>query len=336
MFKLLILIFFYFIQCQLDDNDPEISYLRFGPNNFSLNFDYSSNQSLSILNSYICIENLSLIEFSNTAEDYISLNPYKVFIKETDMDLKFRTVNTTFLSSSDNCDLLTDLFFKSKNYMNINQLHLVNLTYPKKMCLAIFQLLSILELYFYNLTDVNKINFQYMKCRDSFKCPRFYNIIIAQSNFTLDKGLTTFLKYSMEIRDSNLIDIKEDTFDQFTDLKLLELSIRNFREFIKKPNKWMQFNDSNGKKLDFNYCYYFQKIKYENLPNQLTLVLNDSSENYDYPDKDFCNFIHLNHKYIVYPIIVGKKNLTCTCTMIWLVFNWRLIDYLNKFSSTDI
>ncbi|CAF0881853.1 unnamed protein product [Brachionus calyciflorus] len=348
MTKYSILILLYFAQNQahynteLSKNEEYIdlgeSYLHFGSNNFSLNFDYTQNVSVLISNSNIIIDDLNFIEFSNTVEDLLIifyLN--KVILKEIDMDFKFRTTNNKILSSSENCDILSNQTVKSKNRFYINELHFINLTYPKKFCPAIFQMLFVDDLYLYKINDTNKIDFQSINLFDTLKNPSILKIIITKSNFTLDKGLMSkmLIQYlsQIEITNSNLIDIREDTFYEFSKFSLINLSILNFKDFIKKPNKWMNFGASNKNTIDFKDCYYFQKIGYLNVPNQLALVLKDLSNNYDYPDTDFCNFIYLNQNYIVYPIIEGKKNLNCTCTLIWLLLNWRLKDYLYKFGT---
>ena len=60
----------------------------------------------------------------------------------------------------------------------------------------------------------------------------------------------------------------------------------------------------------------------KNFPNQQMIIeFNDESNTYAYPEEDFCNFMHFPHENYVFPLINTKRNLTCTCTLLWLIQN---------------
>ncbi len=52
---------------------------------------------------------------------------------------------------------------------------------------------------------------------------------------------------------------------------------------------------------------------------QMIIEFNDESNTYTYPEEDFCNFVHFPHENRVFPLINTKQDLSCTCTLLWLI-----------------
>lgn len=88
----------------------------------------------------------------------------------------------------------------------------------------------------------------------------------------------------------------------------------------KGDNSWMKHLNHGvaNKKLPGNLS------NYEQTSQQMIIELNDESNSYTYPDSDFCHFMYFPHENHVFPLINSKQNLSCSCTLIWL------IQYLNE------
>ena len=71
-------------------------------------------------------------------------------------------------------------------------------------------------------------------------------------------------------------------------------------------------------------------------PNkQLLIGLIDSSKTYQFPDSDFCRFIHLPRSGQVFVYIQTKPRLNCTCTLLWLMQNWTESDSSQLIQSSE-
>jgi hypothetical protein len=57
----------------------------------------------------------------------------------------------------------------------------------------------------------------------------------------------------------------------------------------------------------------------ESKTNQFKLNVVDVGGNYKFPDKDFCLFTEFPHSQSVFPIINTTPNLTCTCSLLWVI-----------------
>ena len=90
----------------------------------------------------------------------------------------------------------------------------------------------------------------------------------------------------------------------------------NFRQFISSENKteWM---------MDLNeYEDLASTIKYMHKAI-LMLYLTDKSQEFEYKDEDFCLFKNFPSNRFVYPIIKSRPALLCSCTIMWLIKNYK-------------
>ncbi|RNA27383.1 hypothetical protein BpHYR1_002590 [Brachionus plicatilis] len=121
----------------------------------------------------------------------------------------------------------------------------------------------------------------------------------------------------IKIFNSTIKSINSETFGTLSGLQKLVLELHNFRQFIQESDlKWM---------AKLNFASQLNDLSdYETIKKLKSSVLNDFQKEYDYPDEDFCKFIHLPHNNFVFPVIYSKPNLNCTCTLAWLLLNYKL------------
>jgi hypothetical protein len=193
------------------------------------------------------------------------------------------------------------------------------ITYTHSLCPVIFKDSRLDSLYFFNITLRNRPQFiQFEKNQSNLINSVIKNLHIQSSvvkldNLFLDKIVFKSLE-KLSIEFSYLVSIKTDLFAAFHHLKQINLWIFNMRSFLYATlddNKWMSF------------------INRENASEQVYIEFNDEKSEYDFPDKDFCLFKHFPHANRVFPILKNsnrKRNLNCTCTIVWLLKEWHHAD----------
>lgn len=129
-------------------------------------------------------------------------------------------------------------------------------------------------------------------------------------NVKLDKLDTAFLNKQvfgqlkrLQIFGS-LNEIEKGLFTNFKTIKSIMLELFNFGHFIRNSNTDLWLNDLNDSE------------------NKIILNLNDREMFYEYSDKDFCFFKNFPAK-TVFPVIKTKENLNCSCTLIWILRNYK-------------
>ncbi|RNA35700.1 hypothetical protein BpHYR1_003364 [Brachionus plicatilis] len=153
-------------------------------------------------------------------------------------------------------------------------------------------------IFYYNLY-LTSVSFDHM-----IKLPKKLNLgIITKGLFSsLLHGLT----FDVVFLQSNLNQIDEDTFSDFFQMRRL----------------LFQLDCNNYKKMKLMKTTY----------SKLYLILEDLNKDYEYPDKDFCKFIYFPHKNYVFPIIHSRVDMECTCSLTWLLMNYKLENDVTQIS----
>lgn len=103
-------------------------------------------------------------------------------------------------------------------------------------------------------------------------------------------------------------------FSSFPYLNHIELRPANWEYFVANTNLDVLFRNLNSKPthVDFNNT----KVKVD-LKSKISLHLDASSSQYDFPDSDFCRFAHFPFDLLVRTFVYTRDN-NCTCTIKWL------------------
>ena len=128
--------------------------------------------------------------------------------------------------------------------------------------------------------------------------------------------------------------IQPDFFQHFKRLKYVRFHIENFKEFIAQLNEtseWMKY-------LNADVVVKNQNEIKTKLNEKFIIEFNDFNMKYTYPDEDFCLFKDFPHLKLVFPIIKTKPDLNCTCTLMWLIQKYELVepDELDLFQTPSV
>jgi len=226
---------------------------------------------------------------------------------------------------------------KTCDYINRNEIYislfdvfdLVSLeegvTYPDEFCPCEFKHVNLQVFEVFNMNRNNRLHFMKIPINDSnsdLNCT-VKDLQVYSSEIDLDKNYfypEVFKNLqSLFVQLSTVNSVGENFFANFQQLRLIRLSIYNFRELFNKDTKWMK---------SLNYPISVNLSDPEevsrNNGNQMIIELKDLNNQYDFPEKDFCFFESFPHENLVFPAIETKANLDCTCTLMWLLKNKNL------------
>jgi hypothetical protein len=175
--------------------------------------------------------------------------------------------------------------------------------------------------------DVSYINFYDIAYEDlncTIKQLRLNIFHIYLSKYLLNKNIFEKLEALFIENNSKLTTIEYDVFKYLKYLKHIKFEIVNFDEFIRNENnnqnEWMAYLNINVN-VNLNDANEIGS----NINKKLYIELEDAKSEYAYPESDFCLFKNFPHSKLVFPIIKTKKDLSCTCTLLWLIKNYKLI-----------
>ena len=112
--------------------------------------------------------------------------------------------------------------------------------------------------------------------------------------------------------------IQVNLFEKFNQLEYLTLNIDNLQTFLHYGIEWsLHLNNANHKHI----ILHMSEISFS------------KKSQYLYPDEDLCLFKMFPHKQLVIPSldIVLSENVTCSCTIIWLIQNNARVENLSLF-----
>jgi hypothetical protein len=224
------------------------------------------------------------------------------------------------------------------------------------LCPIVFKNANIDSLNLFNLTLANRLTFIAVnasscgeeqslsaKLKSNVRSLHIQSSEVKLDSSLLDRAVFQSLqKLSLEFCNLSAID-EPDLFKPFVQLKEVRFWLFNFEAFIKSAggeNRWMRslnwnwnvtaavpmhtappdtanpFSSSGSGTSAFD----LHQVSAE---TQMYVEFSDEGGVYRYPDEDFCLFKHFPHESHVFPIIKSSQGLNCTCTMLYLVHNWR-------------
>lgn len=239
-----------------------------------------------------------------------------------DSTFEFYETNTDILDSR--CtrnDLLTTNLFDNTVLKKFTKLSFNgNMIYSKNLCPFVFKNAKIDLVLAYFMNSTNRLDFKTITnvVDIGAKISSFYlfNTDLDQLNeHLLNKIIFNNLR-TLYVEGS-LAHVESNLFNWFKSLKTIHLELNNFKEFISNERGLSWMSDLN---------------QYENLTALslrgmhkiiLMLYLTDKRHQFTYDDETFCLFKHFPSYRFVYPIIKTKPGLNCSCTLFWLMKNYR-------------
>lgn len=281
----------------------------------------------------IILKNIQQIQINKNAQILSPIRFNTVEISDTFLDFYYDNI-----SLADACaEFGQEITFPYR--IEIFHLYLTeSVIYSNALCVSMIRIFSINHLYFYGISPNNLLHFN-----DSFNNQtmeaKVYHVFFSKSILGLDQKILNRQVFgnieSITLDNSTLLGIENDTFFYTKNLKMISLRIKNFEEFIRKSdNKWLQFlNLQAYKNLDNCKQVFKSKEADLDISSYFLIILEDMSKLYEYTDEDFCLFKHFPHNNAVFPIVYTKEDLNCTCTLLWLLLNWKLKDFLETKAS---
>lgn len=276
-------------------------------------------QSVSFINNFS-------VELSNIKGFFMEANPFALralnggtlVLKNSYLDFYYEE---KIIDNFTRCDYINrnDFFIAYFDVFKTVSLE-DNIKYPNEFCPIQFKNAKIDTFSVSGLKSGNKLNFMDIPMNDSFSNlnSNVNNFKISFSEIFLNRKILHIEVFknlkSLFIFGSSILAIEYDLFKNFNSLRNIELEMLNFGIFIKTDQSWMKYLNGNIT-VDLNN----QNDLDNNKNNRMKLVLADLNLSYTYPEEDFCNFKDFPHNKLVFPVIVTKKNLVCSCTLMWLI-----------------
>ena len=261
--------------------------------------------------------NLDLINsIPTSSEKIINL---QIIIQYGIFDFYF--TNTKILENEAECNSYR---VQDKNFLtNLNKLRLANAIFSSKVCPMLFMSSKFQTLSLATITNsfinknqlffmsINKTNSKLIKFDiEALEIFIYYEILNKDLlNEHLFKNVRT-----IRIDSANLYDVDHDLFINNHDLQTIQWFIQNIRQFFCiTQNKWL--NSIKNSNLISRRIVYVNFYEYQPEFNIY--------EKYKYPDEDFCLFIDFENS--IYAIIDPGEKINCTCTVIWILKNTKLL-----------
>ena len=218
--------------------------------------------------------------------------------------------------------------------------------YNSKICPYVFMNTKLQELFLNDISNSlifkNRVEFLNIKETKAFDMNtkslnrltlNFYcdGITLTNLNPFVFKNLKYFfIKGNLEFIDKNL-------FENFNEIRYISIKSDALINFFHSGTKWINFLNR-----DLNVSLHDQ-LKFRRNINRLISVEFDVqswfyfNKYYTFPNEDICLFKDFPHSQLVLPLIVFNPSLIeagkeCSCTMIWLVQNYKYYFY-NDFKS---
>ena len=310
------------------DDGKTFNQLKFVPSKPLVLNDSLDLTGLSVTQNYDC-------EFQSISGIDIQSNPFAILDVKNKPSLTFKLSKFELLFQNKPIDLNTcnyiiqnELFISL--FLTSNIIILDSPTYSTlPNCLIYFNGSMIDDFQISNVSPTNRFTFfnnSLLNLTDDFKF-LITKFGIDKSDLVLDENLLNKMVFKnmfhLSITDSYIRYIQSDLFGSFDVLKVLEMKLLNIEPFlaISSNNNWMSYLNPKVN-VDLNNSTDVST----NLEYKMIFYLTDLNEYYEYPDDDLCLFKEFPHEHLVAPVLIGKENLKCTCTLLWLLKYKHIYD----------
>jgi hypothetical protein len=287
----------------------------------------TNGQERKFLDNYeIYLENFEGFRFSTSLLNSIGKKPYLLRIKDSNFNFYLNGNNTLsspciFNSPLDNRPLLSD--FEIVRLEKDVDTSLIQ-------CPLMFQNANMKRFILNSQSETNKLIFRPLL--SSF--PNSENTVEQ-----LNSRIESFEIYNSELKyfDSQILnryifkDIKsltylslisninfqDDLFVPFKSLKELNFYVPNLELYLRNQDLMWSLSLNSDVKVDLKNKTQLESDESKN--NQFKLNVVDIGGSYLFPEKDFCLFTDFPHSQSVFPIINTVSNLSCTCSLLWVI-----------------
>jgi hypothetical protein len=261
-------------------------------------------------------QNVLTLKTSNLDGFQIGANPFQAF-PDANNNLEIKTSNFDLFDKQNQiitdkrCDL---------NYLNSNQ-NLITFfslfsgriiidgsnSFTRPLCTVAFYKTKLDKLLFLNINQTaNQIRFANEISNKDLLC-NIKEVEFRSSKLRLNSDLinsnlfknTELFLFSVS---TEIVSTDATLFANFKQLKQIVFELDDLQSFIKADTQW-----------------------FANLANNefLLVTLKDNKYSYDFPESDFCDVASFPSFKRVFARIESKINLTCTCSLLFLVQNWK-------------
>ena len=264
----------------------------------------------------------------NLRANYSKLNSYLDSFEVSMVNVKFDFYKKGTLVTRDQC---RREFFDAKrdNYFGgLKSLHLIaNVDYSTSVCPYVFANAILSDLCLQSISNSfifkNRLAFLPLAANDSNVDLNLKHFVYVQLTLAYDVlthallNAHVFKRVKVMYFSGTIYAIDADLFAHFSDLKLVIMSVENFRDFFHAGTAWMSSLNA-GVSVDLANKIEFASKRKRSLQLQLFARSSPVYSKYAYPDTDICLFKAFPHRQLVYPSIILGKRVKCSCTILWL------------------
>jgi len=305
----------------------------------SIRFDYSP--LFNLFNNLTLRSSSSVISLSNFQGINIFKNPFSNLRTDQTIQLilEFNETNLEFYANQKLIDE-TDCSSPSLN-MPLASIFLPfdtiifyeTVKYSTNLCPKVFANAFLSEIYFYNFNNLNKFAFYTTDLSQNFnqlKVERLFFVesqIISLDSSILNRNLFRSI-LSLGFYNSYLVRIEKSLLGNFKYLNRVIFDLNNFNDLVYDLS-WInelnpEFSNVNPTSADFYQSF------------QIEIMLGDRQMQYEFTEQNFCVFKDFPHQKLVYPALFTKENLTCSCTVMWLIQYYKLFKFKERLETKSI
>ena len=131
-----------------------------------------------------------------------------------------------------------------------------------------------------------------------------------------------------ELYVTDVVSIESGILKHFRNLKYIDIVHSKYQDFFHHDTNWFKdLNDDvfvnlrDKKDIDINVDKHM-RIGFTNDIEDFTFF-----SLYRYPNEDICQFKDFPHSHLVIPVLDTKELITCTCTLKWLQFYYKIYSH---------
>ena len=128
--------------------------------------------------------------------------------------------------------------------------------------------------------------------------------------------------------------LQTNLFGSFKKIEHLMLNMDNLKSFFQRGLQWMSYLNEDLNLTKVNFDSFRQNSNRVVIVEISELNARYLTKAYTYPDEDICLFEHFPHQQLVIPSFNFLTEFQCTCTLIWLIQNYKFFNF--QYVSNDM